>query len=501
MIEFLNPFLWGLLFTVIPVFIYLFRFLTKKSYVLPTITILEEDKKTRGLSLNVEVLKLVLRVLMIILIVLIFSQPFVSKREGNQIVFVIDNTFSARDNFNKYLNYIKEYISSVPDDKLIRIIDFDNNEIIGYKREIIDKLRYYYPKIGKFNESFFSKLKEFYASDIFVLTDGQKNVVDAIKKFNLNVNLVKFPYSLPNGMVNFSIWKRFGSEIEFKYEIICDEKSFVEIFAQRDENVIMLFSSEIVGRKVGEMKVSASVEGLYFLKAVLVNDFGTNEFIEPIYLGDVGFNLILDENFKQLETAFRVIGIKQSGGYNFVSKRFVNVDNIRNSIVIPYDENSKVIFKGVDILRKGGRINVGLKNVNISSLPISFLKNLYIPEGVEVYGIANKPVFLYDRVRNNVIVLGYLNLYSDELPWFIKEIVEFLLVDSKVKTLYPYGLDFVKFVDYQDGIFSLIKVPPEEIEKIEHIDGTSKFKETNIIPIVLFWILLFVMIVERVLSK
>ncbi|MEN2998618.1 MAG: BatA domain-containing protein [Brevinematia bacterium] len=506
MIEFLNPFLWGLVLSLIPILIYLFKFITRKTYLLPTLKLIEESKKARGISINLELLSVVLRALMIALIVLIFSQPLLSDKKKGEILVILDTTYSAKANFNKYIKYLKEYITSISENTYIRVIDLSGNEIVGIRKEVEEKIRFYVPRVSKLEDRVIKRIQDYSKkADVIILTDGQKSFLDALEKVGVKGKVITFPFALPYGSVKFHIWKKFGSAIEFKYEINTEEECFAEILLEFNKNSKVLLSSKVNGRKVGEMKVNAVGEGMGFIKSILSNSKGTNEFVEPVYFFDDNVEVIPSEEIGNINSALKSLGIKTSRNsrYKIVIGKTVNSDTLRDSIIIPYDDKSRVIVRGESIFTYGDNNgSYEVKEHNFSTISIIPFTNFRIPAEIEVYGVNGNPIAIFDRSRNNIILLGKLNYSDIELPWFIKETLELLLVDSKVEFVYPYDVDSAN-VSEGDGKLKILLTPNEEVSEV--IKSNSKdedkvLKKENWITLLLFCIFAIILLTERIIS-
>ncbi len=511
MLEFLNPFLWGLSFSLIPIIIYIYKFSRRKNVILPTLDLLEENKRSRGFSLNVEFLKLFLRVLMIVIIVLIFSQPYIYENRKDKILVILDTTYSSKGNFESYLRYLKEYLVSIPSGKIVKILDLEGNEIVGTPKDVMEKIKFYFPKVGKIEKNFFSKLSQVAGeSEVIVLTDGQKSFVDNLNKFGIKGKIVNFPFTFPYGKVSFSIWKRVGSEIHVNYEVDVREECLFEVFLDVGNSSKMLLSSVVFGRKVGEMKVNSSTEGIGFIRGILVNGFKTNEFVEPVYFFKGGFDLVLEcSNAKFIENALKVLDFYVTKGsrYKIVVGNIVNSDNFRDSIIVPCSPESKIFLRGSNIFSsKGGYTttyesgNTTTRKFNFSSFSILPYTNFFVPLGSEVYEFGNTPVFVYDRDKNNVLVLGEFNYKDYEFPWFLKEIIEFLFVYSKTEIIYPYGEFASRVVSISDNKYRVLIVPDEEISSVIESSFYGEKKRYNFLSFLLFAVFVIVVIVERIIS-
>lgn len=503
MVEFLNPFLWALAFSLIPIFIYIFKLTTRKVYILPTLKIIEESQKTKGISINFEFLKLLLRVLIIVLVVLIFSQPILSQGKKDKVFIILDTTYSAKNNFDKYLAYLNEYISSIPSYIWVKIVDLTGNEIVGNRDEVKDKLKFYIPKVSKMDKGIVSRFsKDLLGSKVIVLTDGQKSFLDLLDEVGIKGYELKiFPFTLPYGSVKFSLWKRFGSEIEVQYDVNVKEESVFEMFVVYQEKSKMLMSSRISDRKVGEVKVSKLGDGIAFIKGILISQNKTNEFIEPVYFFDGRVNISESKN-ETLESALSVIGITndRNAGIKLVISKFVNVDNLRNSIVIPYDSDSKIIVNGENIFGTGRSGSFIRKEYKFNTFCLISASNVNVPSGVEVYEVDKKPVLIFDKVRNNIVLLGKLNYQDINLPWFLKEVFDVFFVGSKVEFVYPYEFYQDDTISYSNNVYRILLTPDEEISEIvatSQIEGESK---KNIIPLLLFCIFAIVVFSERLLK-
>lgn len=497
MLEFLNPFLWGLTFSLIPVFLYFFRFITRKTYLLPTLKIIEEKGKVRGININVEFLRIILRVLMIVIIVLVFSQPILPEGKKEKVIIIVDTTYSTKANFEKYLKYLSEYILSVPSGRLIRVVDVSGNEISGSRDEVKERMRFYFPEVGRLKEDFLERLVEAGRdSEVIVLTDGQRSFLSVLEKAGIKAKVVTFPFTLPNGRVKFSIWRRVGDVIDVKYEIVAEEECYSEVGVEFGGVFRVLASSKSKGRMAGEFRVSAPGEGMGFVKGVLVSSRGTNEFVEPVYFFDGRVEIISRSNFTVVEKAIESIGMRRGASkYKIIMEDFVNSDNIRNSIILPLGERSRLVVGGEDVFFGRDGIKREIREYNFSFLPIVGFTNVSAPRGIEVFGVSGKPILLFDRVRNNVIVLGVLNYRDVSLPWFFKELFEFMLVGSRVEFLYPW--EKVRRSDAEkEGKHVVIITPEEEISELTKVEDEPGFRN-NVITLILFCLFVVIAVLER----
>ncbi|MFN4244976.1 MAG: BatA domain-containing protein [Brevinematia bacterium] len=508
MLEFLNPFLWGLLFSLVPIFIYIYKFSTRKTFILSTLKLLTEDNKSKGISINVELLKLFLRILIIMFIVLIFSQPFISKDVRKNILIILDTTYSSSANFEGYIKYLKEYLKSFPEDKFIKIVDLEGNEIVGNRKEVMDKIRFYFPKVGSIRRDLIKRLVPFSKnSEVLILTDGQKSFIDVLDEFGIKGRIVTFPFTLPYGKINFYIWNRVGNQVEIKYEVDVNEECLFEVFGDYGDYSKMLLSYKIFGRKIGELKITSTTNhGICLVRGILINSSKTNQFIEPIYLFDGGFDLILDcSYFKRfLEASLGILGfyVSKSSGYKIVVGKVVVSENFRNSIIVPCDSESKILFRGKNIFSGVSKARFSIKEINFSSFSLVPFTNLSIPEEAIVYGFGNVPVFIYDESRNNIILLGSLSYRSDELPWFLKEIIEFLFIYSKFEFVYPYGETIFGYVGFQKGSkYKLFITPDEEISDVAKNRTYEEVRNNKFISAILFVIFVIIMIAEKIFSS
>ncbi|MGC8871140.1 MAG: BatA domain-containing protein, partial [Brevinematia bacterium] len=386
MIEFLNPFLWGFILSSIPIFIYLYKRITKKTLILPTLKLIDEKEKSKGVRINLEILKVILRVIIISLIVLIFSQPVISRIKTNQTFILLDTTYSAKDNFNKYLSFLREYISNLPSGTEITLIDMSGTKISGTKEEVLDKIKTYHITIGKLDKKVIEELK---GKEIILLSDGQKNFLELLNQENIKFKLIKFPFSIPNVEVNIIPWKKIGSP-EAKLEIIPKEKTLVEI-SLTGEREIKLSSMELSSRKVIEIKLTNS-EGISFLNVKVIKNLKTNNFVYPFYFFDNKINLVAEkEEYNFIEKALNSIDIKvdKTSKYSIIVSDFLNADKIRNSVIIPKKENSKIIFRNKNLFSKGenGKLNNKIEKYNFTYLPIKPIKELNMPENVRLVGM------------------------------------------------------------------------------------------------------------------
>ncbi|MCX8029625.1 MAG: hypothetical protein N2712_06485 [Brevinematales bacterium] len=490
--EFINPFLWGLLLSVLPILIHIYKLVTRKTFILPTLKIIEEDSKSKGFSINIQFIKTALRVLIIILIVLIFSQPILPTKKSNGTIFIIDTTLSSKNNFSLYINYIKEIVPSA--NSPIYIYDPSGNVIFGSKKEVIDKLKSYLPSVGDFTAELLKEIQDLSKNkEVIVLTDGQKEFIDKLQEANIKeFRIIKFPYSFPNGKIEFSIWKRFGNNIEIKFEIETSEECLSEILLIGKERKT-LFSSVVNGRKVGEITIKGNY-GFSFLKGILIKDKKTNEFIQPIYLLNNTLNTATEDN--KIQNILLSLGIETGFSEITLSSRNIfNSDTTRNTIFIPSENTIKIIVRNQNILSTKKGKNQTKPIPYFSTTPINTFTNLNIPNDITLYGHI-KPIAMYDEKRNNLIILGTLNYDNPDVAWFIKEAIELLLIDTKVK--FVSSLQSSNIIKSNE-IFYILEIPNKEISEIINTNSYEN-KRNNNLPTILFIILAIAMTLERLIK-
>lgn len=503
MFELINPFLWGLAFSLIPILIYIYKLVTRKTFILPTLKVIKEEKKSIGPNINLEILKTLLRVLMITLIVFIFSQPIISyvQDEKKSRLILVDTTYSSKNNFYSYIRYLKEYLSSLPQEEKIVILDTSGIEIAGIRDEVREKLKSYLPKLHKIDSKFLMRVKELSRNrKTIILTDGQESFINPIKGLGVeDFKIVKFPYSIPYGTVRFSIWNRVGRTIDVKYEIVTKEECLAEIILLSANRSKLLFSSKTRGRRVGEISVEGD-SGFAFIKGILISSHKTNEFMEPIYFFDERVEIVSSERITNLEMAFKSLGfeVRRNSEVKVVIAKNLNSDVLRNSILVPSDYNAKVLVGGQNIFANTTQDRT-IKMVDYFSMTSIFsFTNLNLPSGVEIYGYKGTPVAAYDSRNNNLILLGLLNYQDPNLPWFIKEVTELLLVGTK----YTFEEDKMPSVETNitslDGKYLIFRTPEDEISDI--VDDISDQRLESVgLGLIAFILLVAVMVLERVI--
>ncbi|MCS7299544.1 MAG: BatA domain-containing protein [Spirochaetia bacterium] len=503
MIEVINPFLWGLAFSLIPIFIYVYKLITRKTFILPTLKVIKEEKKSLGFNLNIEILKMLLRALIITLIVFIFSQPIISnvQDEEKSNLILIDTTYSSRNNFYSYTRYLKEYLSSLPQEEEIIILDTSGIEISGIRDEVKEKLRLYLPRVSKIDSKFLKRVKELSSSKrIIVLTDGQESFVKSVKDLGIqNFQIVKFPYSIPYGTIRFSIWNRVGRIVDVKYEIVTKEECLAEIVLLSANRSKLLFSSKVEGKRVGEVSVEGG-NGLAFIKGILISSHKTNEFIEPIYFFDERVEIVSSERITNLEVAFRSLGfeIARNSEVKLIIAKYLNSDLLRNSILIPSGYDAKFLVRGQNIFSSPNQ-DRSIKMVDyFSTMSIISFTNLNLPNEIEFYGFNGTPVVAYDSRNNNLILLGLLNYQDPSLPWFVKELTELFLVGTK----YSFEDNMLHSIETNiTGVnvkYLIAKTPEDEISGlVENISG--QVSDRISLGLVVFILLVGVMVLERVI--
>lgn len=498
MIEFLNPFLWGLALSLIPILLYFYKTLTKKKLILPTLRFIKEEEKSRAIRINIEILKVLLRIMIISLIVIIFSQPLISKSKSNETFILLDTTYSAKDNFDNYLSFLREYLSNLPSSEKVTIIDLSGTKIYGKREEILDKLKLYLPVVGKLDKRIFQELK---GKEVILLSDGQKNIIELLEKENIKITLIKFPFSIPNALVNITSWKRIG-KIESKIEIIPKEKVIAEISLIDNKKEKRILSLEISTRKVFEIKLTND-EGIAFLNTRLISDKKTNNFVEALYFFDNTVNLIADkEDHIIIEKALETLGIKENKNskYSILVSDFVNVDKLRNTIVIPKNENSKILLKNENLfLKKKAEKNI--EEYKFSYMPLGLINEFNLPSGVRVIGTGNKAIIVYDAIKNNAVIVGIPNYKSPYFPIFLKETMEFLMLDSKTIEKLPYQYSPKTNILVTDSNVVIFKTPEEEICETINYESKRNFLNENELTILLFLLLLIIMSTERIVSS
>lgn len=503
MIEVINPFLWGLAFSLVPVLIYIYKLITRKTFILPTLKVIKEEKKSLGLSLNIEILRVLLRALIITLIVLIFSQPIISsvQDKGKSKLILIDTTYSSRNNFNSYTRYLKEYLSSLPREEEIVVLDTSGVEIAGTRDKVIEKLRSYLPKVSKIDSRFLKRVRELSnGRRIIVLTDGQESFVKSVKDLGIqSFEIEKFPYSIPYGAIRFSIWNRVGRTVDVKYEIVTKEECLAEIILLSAKKSKLLFSSKVEGKRVGEVSVEGG-DGLSFIKGILISSHKTNEFIEPIYFFDERVEIVSSERISNLELAFKSLGfeIDRNSEVKLVVAKYLNSDLLRNSILIPSGYDAKVLVRGQNIFSGSSQYR-SIKIVDyFSTMSIISFTNLNLPNEIESYGFNGTPIVAYDSRNNNLILLGLLNYQDPSLPWFVKELTELFLVGTK----YSFEDNILHSVQTNiTGVnvkYLIAKTPEDEISGlVENIPDRESDRIS--LGLVIFILLIGVMVLERVI--
>lgn len=211
--QFLNPFiLFGLFAASIPIIIHLINLRKQKKVEFSSLKFLKElqNTKIRNIKLR-QILLLILRTLLITFIVLAFARPtiqnsipgFVSYANTNSGL-IIDNSFSmdlsdlSGNRFRQTRNVFNNFISNLEDgDKLFvsgsNSRHFQNLELSSNKNELSTLFQNLKIETGdnKINEILnnanivFDENKEL-NSDIFIISDWQKNFIDQIDTFQNN---------------------------------------------------------------------------------------------------------------------------------------------------------------------------------------------------------------------------------------------------------------------------------------------------------------------------
>lgn len=211
--QFLNPFvLFGLLASSIPIIIHLINLRKQKKVEFSSLKFLKElqNTKIRNIKLR-QILLLILRTLLITFIVLAFARPtiqnsipgFVSYANTNTGL-IIDNSFSmdlsdlSGNRFRQTRNVFNNFINNLEDgDKLFvggtNSKQYQNLELSSNKNELTTlfqniKIETSDSKINELlsnSNLVFEENKEL-NSDIFIISDWQKNFINKIDTFKTN---------------------------------------------------------------------------------------------------------------------------------------------------------------------------------------------------------------------------------------------------------------------------------------------------------------------------
>jgi len=513
MIEFLNPFVWALSLSLIPVLIYLYRFYSRKKYIFPTVKFVSSNEKTRWLNINVELLKLFLRVLIIATIVLIFSSPVISTKKEDSIIFFIDNSYSSRYNFDNYLSYLRRALKEYPNNMKIFVIDNSGNLISGSPKEVIEKLKYYYPDVKEYNKSALRNtlntgvLSTALGGRIVFLTDGQRSFWDFVKSLGVkDYESVVFPSFSLDARAYIRVWNRLTRDVEGEVEVYSKSNCSVEVVLSNASSERIIMSSQVVGKKNFFIKFTNPFEGISILKVLLFRDTATNEFFVPITsVSKISLNVPEEEKKFFLSSLYSLgftNSVDKGNDFSFSVLGSGNLSSFRNSIIIPKSSEARFLYRGKFITFYTNFVGDYVKSVNYTfhSLPIAtrFFPS-FVPEGAWVVKSGSTAVGLYFEDENNFLVFGNLNLYDSSLPIFLKEAFEFLLVDSKFVTntiITNTSIINTSFYNY-DGTFSM--VPEEEISDVESSKemSTTRSASFNFISLLLFVFLCVFMVVER----
>jgi len=518
MIEFLNPFVWALSLSLIPVLIYLYRFYSRKKYIFPTVKFVSSNEKTRWLNINVELLKLFLKILIIATIVLIFSSPVISTKKEDSIIFFIDNSYSSRYNFDNYLSYLRRALKEYPNNMKIFAIDNSGNLISGSPKEVIEKLKYYYPDVKEYNKSALrsalgtSLLSTDLGGRIVFLTDGQRSFWDFVKSLGVKgYESVVFPSFSLDARAYIRVWNRLTRDVEGEVEVYSKSNCSVEVVLSNASSERIIMSSQVVGKKNFFIKFTNPFEGISILKVLLFRDTATNEFFVPITsVSKISLNVPEDEKKFYLSSLYSLgftNSVDKGNDFSFSVLSSGNLSSFRNSIIIPKSPDARFLYKGKFITFYTNSVGDYVKSVNYTfySLPIAtrFFPS-FVPEGAWVVKSGSTAVGLYFEDENNFLVFGNLNFYDSSLPIFLKEAFEFLLIDSKLITntsitntsITNTSIINTSLYNY-DGTFSM--VPEEEISDVENSEGMNAEKggSFNFISLLLFVFLCVFMVVER----
>ena len=498
MIEFLNPFVWALSLSLIPVLIYLYRFYSRKKYIFPTLKLVSESEKAKWLNINAELLKLFLRMLIIANVVLIFSSPVITAKKEDSIVFFIDNSYSSRYNFDNYLSYLRNTLKEYPNNVKVFVFDNSGNFISGSPGEVIEKLKYYYPKVKEYSRSALENaLSTASGGRIIFLTDGQGSFWDLVRSLGIKNydSVVLSSFSL-DARAYIRIWNRLMRDVEGEIEVYSKSNCNVEVVLSNSGVERIIMSSQVVGKKIFYIKFTNPFEGISVLKVLLFRDAATNEFFVPITsVKKLSLNVTEEERKFFLASLFSLGFTNSVGKGNDLSISVLNSGNLslfRNSVIIPKSSEAKFLYKGRFITFHTNYIGDYVRSINyfFHSLPISTrLFPSFVPEDSWVVRLGSTAVGLYFGDGNNFLVFGNLNLYDSSLPIFLKEAFEFLLIDSKFLTntgLYNY-----------DGTLSVL--PEEEISDVEFMGQTSARANNkfNFVSLLLFVFLSILMVIER----
>jgi len=523
MIEFLNPFVWALSLSLIPVLIYLYRFYSRKKYIFPTLKFVSSNEKTRWLNINVELLKLFLRVLIVATIVLIFSSPIISTKKDDNVIFFIDNSYSSRYNFDNYLSYLRRALKEYPNNIKVFVIDNSGNLISGSPKEVIEKLKYYYPDVKEYNKSALRNalntgvLSTALGGRIVFLTDGQRSFWDFVKSLGVkDYESVIFPSFSLDARAYIRVWNRLTRDVEGEVEVYSKSNCSVEVVLSNASSERIIMSSQVVGKKNFFIKFTNPFEGISILKVLLFRDTATNEFFVPITsVSKISLNVPEEEKKFFLSSLYSLgftNSVDKGNDFSFSVLGSGNLSSFRNSIIIPKSPEARFLYRGKFITFYTNSVGDYVKSVNYTfhSLPIAtrFFPS-FVPEGAWVVKSGSTAVGLYFEDENNLLVFGNLNFYDSSLPIFLKEAFEFLLIDSKLVTntsitntsitntsITNTSITNTSLYNY-DGTFSM--VPEEEISDVENSEGMNAEKSGsfNFISLLLFVFLCVFMVVER----
>jgi hypothetical protein len=513
MIEFLNPFVWALSLSLIPVLIYLYRFYSRKKYVFPTVKFVSANDKTRWLNINVELLKLFLRVLIVATIVLIFSSPIISTKKEDNVIFFIDNSYSSRYNFDSYLSYLRKTLKEYPSNTKVFVIDNSGNLISGSPKEVIEKLKYYYPEIREYNKGALrgflgtSLLSTAPGSRIIFLTDGQRSFWDFVRSLGVkDYESVIFPSFSLDARAYIRVWNRLTRDVEGEVEVYSKSNCSVEVVLSNASGERIIMSSQVMGKKNFFIKFTNPFEGISILKVLLFRYTGTNEFFVPITsVSKISLNVPEEEKKFFLSSLYSLgftNSVDKGNDFSISILGSGNLSSFRNSIIIPKSPDARFLYKGKFITFYTNSIGDYVKSVNYTfhSLPIANkLFPSFVPDGTWIVKLGSTAVGLYFEDENNLLVFGNLNFYDSSLPIFLKEAFEFLLVDSKFvtnKSITNTSITNTSLYNY-DGTFSMI--PEEEISDVESLRemSTTRSASFNFISLLLFVFLCVFMVIER----
>ncbi len=514
MIEFVNPFIWALPLSLIPFIIYFYRLSVRKPIILPTLKLIRKDDKIKFLSTPSFLVQTILRFLIVAMIVMIFSQPVLKKNsEHEYLVFILDTTYSSRNNIEKYIQVIKDQITLHPYAKEIRILDASGTEIRSDLNQIPNKLSAIKLRLSHIEKSFLSNISKILPenSKIFVLSDGQKSFLELIEKNGIkNYHFIKFSPSVVEGYVKYNNWTKILTNSSFHLFVSSKSNSrlIVELMDRKLE-AKKIFESSLIGEK--EFYISSGsldLGGLYFIKSSLVGKLGTNNFYFPVYFSrDLVFHVNVPKELeKPIISSFKVLGINfdrkiLDKSFNFIVAPKVNTDEFKNSIIFPYGENPVITTHGKFI--KLIRTNTSIKiepNVNLQILSINPKSYYYFPYNevdLNTLGYKGIPVALFDVERNNIIFLIEINEKDLTLPIFIKDIVEFMLIDSIVTYTNIMETDSqISEIRVEDKRFYIFT--PEKSEFSENFLDRNITTESNTnLSMYLFILLVLLLHLER----